>query len=171
MVPIKINSKSYKIKSISELNTAEFIELSQIEALDFVKYVSWQTGQSMNDAFFAVTSKAVELAIGTVPDISKIPAPKLKYIDLKKTIATLGQRHQVEGCNLTCYDLLVFCLAVAQAHSVNIDDVYLLRDVYMKKPWKEILPSGFFFYKIYSRGNKKEPNCFQRLLNSIRKNN
>lgn len=171
MIPIKINSKSYKIKSISELNTAEFIELSQIENLDFVKYVSWQTKLSMNDAFFAVTSKSVELAIGSAPDISKLPVPKLKYVDLKKTIATLGQRHQVEGSNLKGYELLVFCLAVAQAHSVNIDDVHALRDVYMKKPWHEILPSGFFFYRIYSRGNKRDPNCFQKLLSLIRKSN
>lgn len=168
MIPIKINGKRYKIKSIAELSTAEFIELSKIEALDYVKYISWQTKLSMKDSFFATTDKVIELAIGSVPDVSKIDKPKLKYVDYKKTISTVGQRHQVESCSLSGYELLVFCLAVSQAHSVNIDDVYKLRDDYMQKPWQEILPAGFFFFKIYSRGKRSEPNALKKLLSLIR---
>lgn len=168
MIPIKINSKRYKIKSISELTTAEFIELSKIEALDYVKYISWQTKLSMKDSFFAVTDKAVELGIGSMPDIAHMPAVKLSYVDYNKTISTVGQRHQIEGCGLSGYELLVFCLAVSQAHSVNIDDVYQLRDIYMSKPWQEVLPAGFFFFKIYSRGNKSEPSVLKKLLSLIK---
>lgn len=168
MIPIIINNKRYKIKSISELTTLEFIELSKIDNLDYVKYISWQTKLSMNDCFFAVTDKAVEVGIGYVPDIIHMPRLKLSYVDYNKTISTVGQRHQVETCGLSGYELLVFCLAVAQAHSVNIDDVHQLRDIYMDEPWQEIFPAGFFFFKIYSRGNKSEQSILKRLLNLIK---
>lgn len=167
MIPITINSKKYKIKSIAELSTAEFIELSKIESLDYVKYISWQTKRSLSDSFFAVTSKTVEKAIGQVPDVTKLSKPKLKYVDYKKTISTVGQRHQVENSGLKDFELLVFCLAVSQAHSVNIDDVLKLQDDYLLKPWQEVLPAGFFFFKIYSNGRNSGTKSLKKLLDWI----
>ena len=154
-IPIKINDKKYNIKPIAELSTKEFIELSKIENCDLVKYIAWQTKVKLDEAFFAVTSKTVELAVGKTPDITKMKCMQVDYIDYKKTIETVGQRHQVENSNLQGFDLIVFTLAVSQAQSNNIDDVNKLRDEYFKKPFLEILPAGFFFFKNYKSGRKK----------------
>ena len=165
MIPIIISGTKYKIKSITELTTAEFIELSKIQDLDFVKYISWQTGLSMADTFFAVTSKAVEEAIGKMPDVTKLPYPKhRKDLPQSKLIETVGQRYQVEGCGLEGFELLVFVLAVAQARSNNIDDVHRLRDIYMNQPFTEILPAGFFFIQMLKSGKRSGANFFGRLL-------
>jgi hypothetical protein len=145
MIPITIADKPYKIKSIYELTTKEFIELNKIEGLTFIHYIAWQTSTDLDKAFFAKISKSVEQAIGVMPDIRTLKPSK--RFDYKKTIQTVGQRHQIEGCNLTNFELLVFCLAVSQAQSNNIDDVLALRDAYMQQPFTEILPSGFFFFK------------------------
>lgn len=153
MIPIIIEGTKYKIKSIAELNTSELIELSKLEAVDTIKYIAWQTGCSFENSFFAVTDNAIEKSIGKAPDITKMKLPKVKYVDFSKTLTTVGQRHQVEGSGLSGYELLVFVLAVSQARSLNIDDVYKLRDIYLKKSWQEILPAGFFFYKIYKAGS------------------
>jgi hypothetical protein len=152
-IPIKINDKKFKVKPICELTTAEFIELSKIENIDLVKYIAWQTKEPMKDAFFATTSRAVEFAIGKMEDITTYKLPK--WPDYKKTIQTVGQRHQVESCNLVDLDLLVFCLAVAQAHSNNIDDVENLRVKYLDMPYLEVLPAGFFFFENYRTGKKR----------------
>jgi hypothetical protein len=162
MIPIKIQGKPYKIKSISELTTKEFLELATISELDTVKYIAWQTGVDMKDAFFAVTSKTVELAIGQIPNIANLARPT--WPDYTKTIQTVGQRHQVEASGLKGYALLVFILAVSQARSNNIDDVNALRDSYLEKPFTEVLPAGFFFYKI-SRGGS---NFVQRNLKRLK---
>jgi len=166
MIPIKIGSKKYSIKPISELNTAEFIELSKIENLDFVKYIAWQTSVDLDKAFFAVTSKSVENAIGVVPDVSKLPKPK--GVDYSKIIQTVGQRHQIETCGLEGYELVVFILAVAQACSNNIDEVDALRGEYMKAPFNIILPAGFFFLKNLEHGRKFGLRNFVSLLCSIK---
>jgi hypothetical protein len=165
-IPIKINGKKYRVKPISELTTAEFITASAIPDCDHVKYIAWQTGRSVDDAFFAVTSKAVENAIGAFPDITKLPRPR--HIDYTKTISTIGQRHQVESSGVKGYDLLVFCLAVAVARSNNIDEVTRLRDAYMQQPAYEILPAGFFFYKKYSNGSKPGREFLKKLSSLIK---
>ena len=95
----------------------------KIEELDLVKYISWQTGFKMKDAFFAVLSPAVEKAIGKVPDISQLKKPDIDYVDYDKKIETVGQRHQVEQSGKEGFELLAFTLAVSQARSNNIDDV------------------------------------------------
>jgi hypothetical protein len=158
MIPIKIDGKKYSIKAINQLTTAEFIELSKVPELDIIKYISWQTG---TEAFFAEVSRTVEKAIGVVPDISLLPKPK--WPDYSKLIFTLGQRHQIENSGLTGYELLVFVLAVSQARSLNIDDVNKLRYSYLNMPFTEILPAGFFFYKILRTG-KKPGRVFLRRL-------
>lgn len=168
MIPIKIRNKKYKIKAISDLNTSEFLELVKIEDIDMVKYISWQTGFKMEDVFFAVTSKTVELAIGKVPDITKIPKPNLNYVDYTKTIETVGQRHQVESSGLDGYELLIFTLAVSQARSNNIDDVNKLRDLYLTKPFIEILPAGFFFFKKLQPGKTFARKSLEIFLQVIR---
>jgi hypothetical protein len=170
-IPITIAGNKYSIRPINKLTTSEFIELSKIENLDVVKYISWQTGVRMNDAFFAVTSKSIELAIGQVPDVSKIKRPKLKYVDYSKTIETVGQRHQIESSGLTGFELLVYCLAVAQARSVNVEDVNRLRDEYMSKPFIEVLPAGFFFFKTYRFGRSNALSFLKKLLLLIRTSN
>lgn len=161
MIPIKINNIPYKIKSIADLTTSEFIELSKIEDCDTVKYIAWQTGVSMADSFFAVSSKVLDQAIGTAPDITKLK-PSKKFI-YSKTIDTVGQRHQVEACKYTSMELLVYCLAVAQARSNNSDDVDKLYSSYMSRPFEEILPAGFFFFKKYRHGSDKGLS-FSRIL-------
>lgn len=158
MIPIKIADKKYKIKTILELTTREFIELTKIEDLSFIKYIAWQTSSDLEKAFFVKMSKSVELAIGVVPDVTKMK--RSKRFDYSKTIQTVGQRHQVEGSNLTGYELLVFCLAVSQAQSNNIDKVHELRDTYLNEPFAEILPAGFFFFKNLEPGK----NFVQRIL-------
>lgn len=164
MIPITISGHKYKIKSIPELTTTEFIELCRIQDLDFVKYISWQTGLSMSDTFFAVTSKGVEDAIGKVPDITKLPYPKhRKDLPQSKTIETVGQRYQVEGCGLQAFELLVFVLAVAQARSNNIDDVHQLRDQYLQQRFAEILPAGFFFMRMLKNGKRSGVSYLGRL--------
>lgn len=170
MIPVKINSKKYQIKAITELTVSEFLELTELmpEKIDLVKYISWQTGLKLTDAFFAVTSKAVELAIGKFPDITKMPTPVLPYVSYSKKIETVGQRHQVEESNLKGYPLLVFTLAVAQAESMNIDDVHRLRDSYMTKPAIEILPAAFFFFENYRTGSSRGRNFLTWLLELIR---
>src|SRR3972149_5816605 len=110
MIPITISGKKYKIKPISALTTKEFIEMSTIKDMDYIKYIAWQTGEPFDKAFFAVTSITVEQAIGTAPDITKLPIPK--WVDKNKIIDTVGQRHQVENSLLSGFELLVFCLAV-----------------------------------------------------------
>jgi hypothetical protein len=144
-IPIVINKKKFKIKPIAELSTTQFIEMSKIENLDAVKYIAWQTEQKFDDAFFAVTSRTVELAIGNAPDITKLKLPK--WPDYSKTIQTVGQRHQIESSGLAGFDLLVFILAVSQARSNNIDDVNKLRDEYLQMPFVQVLPAGFFFFQ------------------------
>lgn len=168
MIPIKINKKKYSIKSIDELTTAEYIEMSKIENMDIVKYIAWQTGVDFNDAFFATTSKTLEKAIGQTKDVTKMSAPVTSYISYKKNIETVGQRYQIETSNLTGFDLIVFCLAVAQAQSNNIDKINNLRDYYLTKPWQEILPAGFFFYSKYKNGRNFVQNFLTKLLEQIR---
>jgi hypothetical protein len=152
MIPIKIGKTAYRIKSISELNTREFLELTKLPAIDTVKYIAWQTGADLNSAFFAVTSSVVESAIGTIPDITKLPRPK--GFDYSKLIDTVGQRHQVENSGKTGYELLVYCLAVAQARSNNSDQVAVLEADYLTRPFTDILPAGFFFFQNYKTGRK-----------------
>jgi hypothetical protein len=165
MIPIKIAGKPYKIKAIAELTTKEFCELSKIEAVDIIKYISWQTGLSMQDCFFAVSDKRIEIAIGKVPDITKIP--RSKSFDYSLTIDSVGQRHQVENSNLTGMELLVYCLAVSQARSNNSDEVAMLYDDYLARPFGLILPAGFFFYKSYKFGKRKGVIFLKSLLLSI----
>ena len=153
MIPILISGKKYQIKTISELTTAEFILLSDIPELDTVKYIAWQTGLSFSDAFFAVTSKAVEMAIGVAPDIQKLPRPK--GFDYSKLIDTVGQRHQIENSGKVGFPLLVYCLAVSQARSNNSDHVAELEAGYLSRPFAEILPAGFFFFQNYRDGKKR----------------
>jgi hypothetical protein len=153
MIPIKISDKKYSIKAISELTTAEFIELSKIENCNVIKYIAWQTGCKLEDSFFAVTSKTIEQAIGQAPDITKLPRPK--GFDYTKTIDTVGQRYQIENSGLIGYPLLVFSLAVAQARSNNIDDVRKLEQDYLTRNPRLILPAGFFFFRNYRYGNPK----------------
>jgi len=167
-IPITINGKKYTIKSIDELTTKEFIELSNIEDINIVKYISWQADIKLEDAFFAVTSKSIEKTIGVIPDIKKLKRLELNYIDYSKTIETLGQRHQIEESNLSGYELLVFILAVSQTRSMNIDDVNKLRDDYLDKPFYEILPAGFFFFKILNNGSKYGRNFLKRTIRFLR---
>jgi hypothetical protein len=155
-IPIKIGSKQYNIKPISELTTKEFIELSNIEGLDTVKYIAWQTSTDLSKAFFAVTSKSVERAIGKVPDITKLPRPK--GFDYSKIIDTVGQRHQIENSGKTGFPLLVFSLAVSQARSNNADMVAELETLYLSRPFTEILPAGFFFFRNYRHGKRNVLN-------------
>jgi len=166
MIPIKIGDKRYKVKTIDELTTKEFIELNKIDELTIIKYIAWQTSTSLDKAFFAYVNKSVEQAIGVIPDITKMKP--CKKFDLKKTIQTIGQRHQVEGSNLNNYELLVFCLAVSQAQSNNIDDVLTLRDSYLAMPFYEILPTGFFFFKNLRHGRNLGQRILTRFINSIR---
>lgn len=168
MIPLIIAGKKYRIKAIDELTTAEFIELSKIENVDLIKYIAWQTGINTDKAFFAITDSATEAAIGKAPDITKLKPLPSKLIDYKKTLTTVGQRHQVESCNLSGFDLLVFTLAVSQACSVNIDDVYKLRDQYLQMDWRLILPAGFFFYKKYRRGKRSVRRLLKKLLELTR---
>jgi len=165
-IPIKINGKKYRVTPICELTTAEFITASAIPDCDHVKYIAWQTGRSVDDAFFAVTSKTVENAIGAFPDITKLP--RSRNWDYSRTISTIGQRHQVESSGVKGYDLLVFCLAVAMARSNNIDEVNRLRDAYMQQPAYEILPAGFFFYKKYGNGSNSGQEFLKKLSNLIK---
>lgn len=164
MIPILIQNKKYKIKTIAELNTSEFIELCKIENLDTIKYIAWQTQLNTDKAFFSVIDPVVEKQIGSIPDVTKLRRPTLPYVDYKKTIQTVGQRHQIEGANITGYALLVFCLAVSQAQSNNIDDVNQLQAWYLKQKWTDILPAGFFFYQNLQTGKRKE----MRLLSWLR---
>jgi len=168
MIPIKIGPKKYKIKTITELNTTEFIELVKIENPDVLKYVAWQTNTTYDKAFFAIISPTVEKAIGTIPDITKMPVAK--WVNKKNIIDTVGQRHQIESSDLKGYELLVLCLAVAQARSNNFEDIEKLRSKYMTMPFAEILPSGFFFFKIYNYGKNKERKrlSLRQVLTKIR---
>lgn len=168
MIPITINKKKYTIKSIDELNTKDFIELSKIKECSTVKYIAWQTGLKIDEVFFAVTSNILDKAIGKAPDITKLPLAITDYMDYKKTVETVGQRHQIEESKKEGFELLVFCLAVAQAHSTNIDDVNHLYDNYLTKPYAEILPAGFFFFKNYRHGRSKGQSFLIWLLELIR---
>jgi hypothetical protein len=161
MIPIKINNQRHKIKSIAELTTKEFIELAAIKDLDVVKYISWQLNVDLDVAFFAVTSKTLERAIGVVPDIRKLP--RHKSFDYTKTIQTVGQRHQIEESHLEGFPLLVFTLAVSQACSTNIDNVKALQEQYMERPFTEILPSAFFFFRSLHPGKHFVRVSFERL--------
>jgi len=162
MIPLKIKNKKYRIKSIDELTAAEFIAVTKIEGLDLVKYISWQLELPINTAFHAVIDPRLEVAIGRIPDVAKLPKPK--GFDYSKLIQTVGQRHQIEESGLTGYELLVFVLAVSQANSSNIDDVHRLRDSYLARPFSEILPAGFFFFKILQAGNSSGQIFLKRLL-------
>lgn len=169
MIPITINKKKYQVKPIAELTTAEFMEVVKIEGLTMVKYIAWSTGLKMEEAFFAITSNAVNSAIGIIPDISKLPRPDC--FDYSNIIETVGQRHQIEASKLKDYELLVFVLAVSQAKSNNIDDVYKLRDEYMNRPFMEILPAALFFFRILAHGKSSVLNILKTLFSliSIRK--
>lgn len=180
MIPIKINNKKFKIKTISELTAKEFIEFSIIvdECLSLnlpedqkqlqitIKYIAWQTKESFDNAFFATSSETVEKAIGTIPDVRKLPLPK--WINKSNIIDTVGQRHQIESSKLNGYELLVFTLAVANAKSVNIDDVHNLRDEYYEMPFAEILSAGFFFFKNYRNGKRNARTLLKWLLDLIK---
>lgn len=172
MIPLKIRNLKYKIKAIDELTTAEFISLSKIENPDLIKYISWQLNIPLDKAFQAVIDPLLITAIGTMPDITKMPKPK--GFDYSKIIQTVGQRFQVEESGLSGFDLLVFVLAVSQAQSMNIDEVYKLRDSYLVKPFKETLPAGFFFFKTLQNGKPSARNFLrklQALINTALKRN
>ena len=162
MIPIKIDGKKYKIKTIPELTTREFVDLLSIEELDPIKYIVWQTGIKDEDIFFANISKSVIQAIGQIPDVAKLP--RSDRFDYSATVETLGQRHQVEACGKDGFELLTYTLAVAMAHSNNIDDVNKLYEAYLDQPFAEILPAGFFFFKILTNGRSKG----RKLLNWLR---
>jgi len=175
MIPIKINNKKYSIKSIQELTTKEFIELSEIDFssistndMFYIKYIEKQSGCSFEDVFFTTIKESLKKHIGIPPDITKLPTPIVDYIDYNKNIQTIGQRHQVEESNLKNFELLVFILAVAQAQNPDISKVYELRDYYMNKPFVEILPAGFFFFKIYRNGKSRGLNILIWLMSLIR---
>jgi hypothetical protein len=127
-----------------------------------VKYIAWQTKAPMQDAFFALTSKGVEAAIGVVPDVTKMTRPI--WPDYTKLIDTVGQRHQVESAKLEGFELLVYCLAVSQARSNNCDDVNKLYDAYFNMPFIEVLPAGFFFFKNFKHGKRSVVNYLKWLL-------
>jgi len=152
MIPIKILDKKYKIKAVDELTTAEYIELMKIEQLDIVKYIAWQTGIDTDSAFYAVTNKTLEKSIGRLKPVELMDrSPKFDY---SKKIDTVGQRHQLEACRKDGYELLVYCLAVAQARSNNHEDVDKFYTKYMDSLYSDILPSGFFFYKNLQNGRQ-----------------
>lgn len=161
MIPIKINGQKFWIKSFDELTTSGFIELQKIENPDLIKYIAWQTGISQDDAFYATISNTVINAIGSLKDITKIKCSK--KFDYSKIIETVGQRHQIEASKKEGYDLIVFILAVSQARSNNIDEVNRLYKYYLKQPYIEILPAGFFFYRILGNGSKQGLRLFDRL--------
>jgi len=162
MIPIKINDKKYKIKTIDELTAREFIELTSFENLDMIKYIAWQTGLDSKDTFFAVISPTVEKAIGTIPDIRKMKLPK--WIEKENIIETVGQRHQVEGSNLKGYDLLVHTLAVANAKTPDDTEVSELKEKYYEMLFSEVLPAGFFFFKNYKNGKKPGQKILRWLM-------
>lgn len=168
MIPITINKVKHSIKRIDELSTGEFIEMSKIDGLDVVKYISWQTGLTIDEAFFAVTDDVLELAIGKAPDITKLPLATVDYIDYKKGVDTVGQRHQVEDSKKKDFELVLFTLAVAQAASTDIDKANELYREYLDKPFYETLPAGFFFYKRFKNGKKIGENICVWLLELIK---
>jgi hypothetical protein len=164
LIPLKIGKKKYKLKPIQQLTTREFIEISKLELMvsrdtglltpdSIIKYIACLLQLPEDKAFFVSTSKVIEIAIGPVPDITRMPLPK--HYDYKKLIDTVGQRHQVEGSGLEGFGLILFCLAVSQARSNNIDEVEKLRQGYLELPFAETLPAGFFFFKNYRAGSKK----------------
>lgn len=161
MIPLKIYNIKYRIKSIDELNTEEFIAVSKIKELDVIKYISWQLNLPLEKAFHAVIDPLLVFAIGQIPDITKLPKPK--GFDYSKLIQTVGQRHQVEESGLTGYELLVFVLAVSQAQSSNIDEVNTLRDDYLQLSFSVTLPAGFFFFKILQNGKPSALNFLRKL--------
>lgn len=173
MIPIRVSNKKYKIKSIDELTTREFIEVSKIESLDMVKYIAYQLAIPKDKAFFAQLDPKLIAAIGKIEDVRKLPKPKGLF-DYTKTIQTVGQRHQIEESNLTDYELLVYVLAVSQALSSNIDEVYKLRDKYMYMSFKDVLPAGFFFFKNLQSGSSYGVNFLKKLaglINTVLKRN
>lgn len=177
LIPIKIGKKKYRIKPISNLTTREFIELSKLELPVYIetglltpdaiiKYIAWQLSLSEYKAFYVSTSKVLEISIGPVPDITSMKLPK--GYDYKKIIDTVGQRHQVESSKLEGFDLAVFCLAVSQARSNNIDDVDKLYKSYLDLPFKKTVPAGFFFYKKYVTGKKSVRKSLKKLLSLMK---
>lgn len=165
-IPIKINDKKYTVKPALEMTVVEYVKFEALKVKDVPSYISMMTGIKMKDAFFAVMSPAIENAIGTVPDIRKVKKPKRSDIDYTKSIDTVGQRHQIEDANLSGARLLVLTLAVSQARSMNIDDVYKLRDKYMSEPFIEILPAAFFFFNRLRRGRNKGVSYLKKLVAS-----
>lgn len=164
--PITIDGKKYNIKAISELTTAEYLQLNKIKKPDVLKYISWQTGVSIKKIFFAVIDPKVEKAIGQIPDVTKMKVAK--WVDKNKQIETVGQRHQIESSQVKGLELLVLCLAVSQARSNNFEDVEKLQAEYMKMPFTEVLPSGFFFFKNYKTGRKNARSFLNWLLDLIK---
>jgi len=161
MIPIKIKGRKYKIKRVSELTTQEFIDINNIEDLDYVKYIAYFTKKNYNDAFFAVVSKSIENAIGLIPDITKMKRPK--GFDYSKTIETVGQRHQVEAIKKTGLDLLVYTLAVAQCATTDATIVKKTYQEYLKQPFKKILPAGFFFLQDFTKWQKLRAEEFVKV--------
>ena len=162
MIPIKIHGKKYKIKSIYELTTKEYIEFSKIKNPDYVKFIAWQTGFEEKEAFFAVISKTVQKQMGKFDDITTMK-PIWKSLDKNKTVFSVGQRHQIEQSKREGFEFLVYVLAVAQVVSINIDDVEKRYNYYLTKPWFEILPAGFFFFRIL-RSGKTSGTRLSRIL-------
>lgn len=150
MIPIIISKKKYAIKSISELTTSEFIELTSIKDLDYVSYISWQTGETLENSFFAYHSKVIEDGIGVIQDFTKMH--KSSTYDYNKLIDTVGQRHQVERSKKSGLELIVYCLAVSQVRSFDDSKIQQRYDYYMQQNWKKILPSGFFFMRTLRNG-------------------
>jgi hypothetical protein len=135
--------------------------MSAIKDMDYVRYIAWQTGESFDSAFFAVTSKTVERAIGKALDITKLKIPK--WVDKTKLIDTVGQRHQIENSGLSGFELLVYCLSVSQGRSNNSDVIEALQSRYLDMPFTEVLPAGFFFFKNFRDGRKRGGNCLRWL--------
>lgn len=155
MIPITINNKKHKIKSIDELTTGEFIEVTRIENIDTLKYLAWATKVEYLTVFKSRIPDVVINEIGTIPDITKLKVTKQllgKYVN-RYDVSMIGQRFIIETTKkYKGYDLLVFITAVAFTQSADLGEI----EEYMERLYNEyfylVLPVGNFFFQNLQNG-------------------
>lgn len=157
MIPLKINGQKLKIKAIHEMTAKEFIEFSKIENPDKIKYISFITGVEYLAIFNSKIPNNILAMIGELEDITKIKPPKsiLGYPLNRYDIDTVGQRFQLDNCNLKGYELLVFIVAVALANDPDLNKVNDFVKRLYDYPYREVMAAGNFFFQRSSFGKRK----------------
>ena len=160
---IKINSKKYDIKPLSQLSVEEYAMIvDKARYIDLISYISALIGFEIDSA--NVEMKNIEVAerilLDTDIDFSKIKVPNLFEFDESIHIVTqmdsgvFGNRYvfnlyrrQFDSGGISIVMLCVYALAITLSKKEEYADIDIIFMKLMRMNWQIILPLGFFLCK------------------------